>query len=84
MSPNQYRALERLADGPAILTDVDHQAPGRIHPATAEALERRGLASVERDRIETFTGKPVRVLDYAVITGAGFDLLADNPREATG
>lgn len=69
MSPAQYRALERLAEGPARLTFDGHQRSGRIHPATAAALERRGLAAVEDSPSGLF----------AVITSDGFGLLHNNP-----
>lgn len=69
MSPTQYRSLEALLaagpDGMLVARGMD-VPPGRIHPRTAEALERRGLALV------TDGGT-------AMITDAGVDLLARNP-----
>lgn len=79
MSPTQYRALERLLDavdsteaGGLILTLEGHDQPGRVHPRTAEALERRGLAEIIR-------GMAHDEPDLAIVTDAGAELLARNP-----
>lgn len=78
MSPTQYRALERLLDAarggrphPGLLVATGtHVPPGRIHPRTANALVRRGLA----ERRPVYRGE-----ELAVITQAGIDLLARRP-----
>ena len=73
MSPNQYRALERLhaagVDG-MLVARGPNVPPGRIHPRTADALERRNLATLSPyHRGET----------VATITLAGVELLDRNP-----
>ena len=73
MSPSQYRALEALATTPygMLVAREMHVPPGRIHPRTAEALDRRGLA----DLTVLGTGETL-----ATVTDAGVGLLARNPR----
>lgn len=85
MSPTQYRALEKLldaarGDGPwpgLLVARGPDVGPGRIHPRTADALERRGLVTRRHSSIDDD--------ELIVITDAGVGLLArrSEPIEST-
>lgn len=82
MSPAQYRALEALVEastGDPGGLKVDHDQaglPGYVHPRTADALERRGLAIL----LTGDYGHP----DLLIVTDEGAELLETNPTPYAG
>jgi hypothetical protein len=74
MTRSQYRALEALVDADWIGTIIGqtNDPPAMISRASAEALERRGLARIFHPAGDT---------PFAKATTAGAELLRSNPQD---